>query len=170
MDKATLKTVIEAVRKAIITELRGYEIYKAAAEKTTDADARRMFESLANDERAHKDFLEKNYQGLLQSGEWTIPATPENLTPDDHSEIITEEFLHRVKGGEFEMAVIAAGVELERSAIEFYRAQATACPDERARATFHFLADWEKGHLDSLSGLERTMRDAYFADRGFSPM
>ena len=170
MDKAALKIVIEAVKKAIITELRGYEIYKAAAEKTTDPDARRMFESLASDERAHKDFLEKNYQGLLQKGEWTVPATAENLTPDDHSEIITGDFLQRVKGGEFEMAVIAAGVELERSAIEFYRAQASACPDEKARVTFHFLADWEKGHLESLSELEKTMRDQYFAERGFSPM
>ena len=60
MDDATRKIVLEAVKTAIITELRGYEIYKTAAEKTTDPDARRMFESLASDERAHKDFLVKN--------------------------------------------------------------------------------------------------------------
>jgi len=170
MDKSSLSVVLEAVKKAIITELRGYEIYKAAAERTTDPEARRMFQSLAEDEAAHKAFLEKNYQGLIEKGDWAVPATPANLSPLDHSEILNSEFLQRVKGGDFEMGVIAAGVELERSAIEFYKQQAIECPDDRGRATFHFLADWEKGHLESLAELEKSMRDQYFADRGFSPM
>ncbi len=169
MSDATLKTVLEAVKTAIITELRGFEIYKAAAERAHDPAARQMFQSLADDEGAHKEFLEKNYRSLLEKGEWAIPATPQNLTPLDHSDIITPDFLKRVKGGAFEMAVIAAGVELERSAIEYYASQARACPDETAKKTFRFLADWEKGHLDSLKDLERQMRDQYFADMGFSP-
>ena len=169
MNDETKKAVLEAVKTAIITELRGLEIYAAAAERTTDASAKLMFQSLADDERLHKEFLEKNYRSVLQEGVWAVPATPQNLTPLDHSDIVTPEFLKRVKGGSFEMAVIAAGVELERSAIEYYRAAAEACPDETVAATFRFLSDWEKGHLESLSELERRMRDQYFAELGFSP-
>jgi rubrerythrin len=170
MSGANVKAVLEAVRTAIITELRGCEIYKAAAERATDPSAKQMFQSLADDEQTHKDFLEKNYRSLLQEGEWAIPATPENLTPLDHSDIVNTDFLKRVKGGAFEMAVIAAGVELERSAIEYYHSQARECPDDTARKTFQFLADWEKGHLESLREVERSMRDEYFADLGFSPL
>jgi rubrerythrin len=170
MEESTRDAVLEAVKTAIITELRGLEIYKAAAERATDPDVKVMFEGLAQDEAMHKQFLERNYQGLLREGRWTVPASPEALTPLDHSDVITPAFLKRVKGGAFEMAVIATGVELERSAIEYYRRQAAACPDESARATFEFLADWEVGHLDALAQLEARMRDEYFAEQGFSRM
>lgn len=168
MDQQTRAAVLEAVKTAIITELRGLEIYRAAAERATDPSAKQMFRSLADDESAHKDFLERNYRSLLATGEWAVPPSPEALNPLDHTEVITPEFLKRVRGGSFEMAVIAAGVELERSAIEYYRAQSVSCPDEASRDTFRFLADWEKGHLEALVDLERSMRDQYFADQGFS--
>ncbi len=169
MDQSTRQAVLEAVKTAIITELRGLEIYKAAAGQSTDPSAKQMFQALADDEAAHKDFLEKNYQSLLKDGTWSVPATPENLSPLDHSEIITADFLKRVKGTDFEMGVIATGVLLEKTAIDYYRDQARNCPDETARKTFGFLADWEKGHLESLVELERSMRDQYFAQQGFSP-
>jgi len=170
MDHATRRIVLEAVKTAIITELRGYEIYKAAAERTTDASARLMFQSLANDEAHHKDFLEKNFRSLIENGEWSVPATPENLSPLDESEVITPQFLKRVKGGSFEMAVVAAGCELEMSAINFYTKAAEECPDAESAAVFRFLANWEKGHLEALTDLEGRMKDQYFAERGFAPM
>jgi rubrerythrin len=170
MDQATRKIVLEAVKTAIITELRGLEIYKAAAERTTDPSARIMFQSLANDEAHHKEFLESNFRSLLEKGTWSVPATPENLSPLDESEVITPQFLKRVKGGSFEMAVVAAGCELELSAINFYSKAADECPDDESANVFRFLADWEKGHLDALTELEERMKDQYFADQGFSPM
>jgi rubrerythrin len=129
-----------------------------------------MFQSLANDEAQHKEFLERNFHSLLEKGEWSVPATPENLSPLDDSEVITPQFLKRVKGGAFEMAVVAAGCELEMSAIGFYQKAAAECPDEESAKVFRFLADWEKGHLESLSDLQSRMKDEYFAERGFSPM
>lgn len=170
MDTAARKIVLEAVKTAIITELRGLEIYKAAAERTTDPSARVMFQSLANDEQQHKDFLERNFRSILERGEWAVPATPENLSPLDESEVITPQFLKRVRGGSFEMAVVAAGCELELSAINFYAKAADECPDEESAKVFRFLSEWEKGHLDALNELEGRMKDQYFADQGFAPM
>lgn len=170
MDQATRTVVLEAVKTAIITELRGLEIYKAAAARASDPSARQMFEQLAEDEKQHKDFLEKNFRSLLEKGEWAIPATPENLSPLDGSDIVTPEFLKRVKGGDFEMGVVAAGCELERSAISFYQRAAVECPDEESAKVFRFLADWEAGHLENLMSLEAQMKDQYFADLGFVPM
>jgi rubrerythrin len=170
MDAATRTIVLEAVKTAIITELRGLEIYKAAAERTTDPAARQMFESLAEDERHHKEFLEKNFRSLIAKGEWSVPATPQNLSPLDHSDIISPEFLDRVRGGDFEMGVIAAGCQLELSAVNFYKKAARECPDEESARVFQFLADWETDHLESLTRLEDRLKDQYFADLGFSPM
>ena len=93
MDHATKKIVVEAIKTAIITELRGYEIYKAAADRTTDPAAKLMFEKLAEDEGYHKEFLEKNFKSVLETGEWAVPATPQNLSPLDHSDIVNRQQL-----------------------------------------------------------------------------
>ncbi len=169
MDQATRRIVLEAVKSAIITELRGEEIYQAATERASDPAAKQMFESLAIDERQHKAFLESNFKSLLEDGTWAVPVSIEALTPLDQTVVITPEFLARVKGGAFEMAVIAAGCELERSAIEFYSRQAQECPDEESAKVFSFLANWEEGHLRALSELEERLRDQYFSDQGFAP-
>jgi rubrerythrin len=169
MDEANRKIVLEAIKTAIITELRGYEIYKAAAERATDPAAKQMFASLAEDERHHKLFLEGNFQSVFEKGEWAIPATAENLSPLDDSEIVNPDFLKRVKGGAFEMAVVAAGCELEKSAISYYKQAAADCPDEESAKVFSFLADWEKDHLNALTELERRLKDEYFASQGFAP-
>jgi rubrerythrin len=169
MDEANRKIVLEAIKTAIITELRGYEIYKAAAERATDPAAKQMFASLAEDERHHKMFLERNFRSVFEKGEWAVPATAENLSPLDDSEIVNPDFLKRVKGGAFEMAVVAAGCELEKSAISYYKKAAADCPDEESAKVFRFLADWEKDHLNSLNELERRLKDEYFASQGFAP-
>jgi rubrerythrin len=169
MNEASKKVVLEAVKTAIITELRGLEIYKAAAEKAEDPAAKQMFLSLAEDEEAHKNFLEKNFESLLKDGTWSVPATPENLNPLDHSEVITPDFLQRVKGGAFEMGVVAAGVTLEKTAIDYYNEAAKTCPDEESAKVFEFLATWEEDHLKSLQELESRMKDQFFADQGFAP-
>ena len=170
MDQANKRIVLEAIKTAIITELRGYEIYKAAAERATDPSAKLMFKQLADDEKHHKDFLEKNFHSVLERGEWAVPATPENLTPLDDSDIVNPDFLKRVKGGAFEMAVVAAGVELEMSAINYYKKAADDCPDEESSKVFRFLAEWEADHLEHLANLESRLKDHYFADLGFTPM
>ena len=93
-----------------------------------------------------------------------------NLSPLDHSDIVNPEFLKRVKGGSFEMAAVAAGAQLELSAINYYKEAADNCPDEESAKVFRFLAEWEADHLEHLNTLESRLKDEYFADLGFSPM
>ena len=72
MDQATRKIVLEAIKTAIITELRGYEIYKAAAERATDIDierARRAIERARerlDKERGAEDVDFRRAEGALQ--------------------------------------------------------------------------------------------------------
>jgi rubrerythrin len=169
MEETVRRVVLEAIKTAIITELRGVEIYQAAAERATDPAAKMMFKQLADDERHHKAFLEANFKSILERGEWDVPATPQNLSPLDDSKILNPDFLNRVKGGSFEMAAVAAGAELELSAINYYKKAAAECPDEESAKVFQFLADWEADHLSHLTDLEKRLTDEYFASQGFSP-
>ena len=69
----------------------------------------------------------------------------------------------------FEMAVVAAGVELEMSAINYYKKAAEECPDEESSKVFTFLAVWEDDHLRALTDLQDRLKDEYFASQGFTP-
>ncbi len=67
------------------------------------------------------------------------------------------------------MAVVAAGVQLEMSAIEYYKKAAAECPDEESSKVFKFLAEWEDDHLRNLTDLQERLKDDYFASQGFAP-
>jgi len=170
MKKEQLQTAIDAVRTAIITEIKGLELYQTAAAKVQDPDARRMFEMLAEEELRHKAYLEGHYASLIKSGEWAKTE----LTPfekDDVGDFILDEsFRKSIRGGSFEMAVVAIAVDLEAKAVDFYKNVATTAEDPETRKVFQHLVGWEEGHHRQFLAIEKEMRDAYFADRGFAPM
>lgn len=170
MNKEQLQTAIDAVRTAIITEIKGLELYQTAAAKAEDPDARRMFEMLADEERGHKAFLETHYDSLLKTGEWAETE----LSPQSEEKvgqfILDDAFKKSLRRGNFEMAVVAIAVDLEAKAVNFYREMAQKAEDEETRKVFKHLAAWEEDHHRQFLEMDKEIRDAYFSDRGFSPM
>lgn len=170
MNKEQLQTAIDAVRTAIITEIKGHELYKTAAAKAEDPEARRMFEMLAEEEQRHKVYLENHYASLVESGEWSR-TEPSALSKERMEEfIIDDSFRRSLRRGTFEMAVVALAVDLEAKAVQFYKEVATNADDEETRNVFKQLVGWEEGHHRQFLAMEKELRDAYFSDRGFAPM
>ena len=170
MKKEHLTSAIDAVRTAIITEIKGLELYQTAATKAEDPDAKRMFEMLAEEERRHKAFLEVHYASLVKSGEWAATE----LKPLDEEKveefILDESFRRSLRRGTFEIAVVSIAVDLEAKAVAFYKEVATTSEDPGTRTVFEHLARWEEGHHAQFLAIEKELRDAYFSDQGFSPM
>jgi rubrerythrin len=170
MNKEQLQTAIDAVRTAIITEIKGLELYQTAAAKAEDPDARRMFEMLADEERGHKAYLETHYDALLKTGKWADTE----LSPQSEEKvgefILDDAFRKSLRRGNFEMAVIAIAVDLEAKAVNFYREMAESADDPETREVFEHLAKWEEGHHRQFLEMDRELKDAYFSDRGFAPM
>ena len=61
---------LEALQIAIQAEERAEAEYKALAEKTRDADGKRMFERLASEEAMHRRVLDDQYYSLTNRGVW----------------------------------------------------------------------------------------------------
>ena len=170
MTKEQLQTAIDAVRTAIITEIKGYELYATAAAKAEDPAARRTWEMLAEEEMRHKAYLEHHYASLIQSGEWSrtelSPAARERV-----EEFIPDEgFRRSLRRGTFEMAVVAIAVDLEAKAVTFYKDVASTAEDPETRQVFRHLVEWEENHHRQFLQMEKELRDAYFSERGFAPM
>ncbi len=170
MKKEQLQTAIDAVRTAIITEIKGLELYQAAASKAEDPDARRMFQMLADEERAHKSYLERHYESLIQTGNWAERALDQRDEERVGEFILDDTFRRSLRRGNFEMAVVAIAVDLEAKAVGFYREVAERSEDPETRRVFEHLAQWEEGHHKQFLEMEKELRDAYFSDRGFSPL
>jgi len=167
---ASVKKALEGLRTAIETEIRGLEFFRAAADRCEDPDGKAMFLSMAREEVEHKRLLERQFAHLLEQGQFIPAEELKSDIPIEDTPIPVAAFRESLKRSNFEMSAIGIGIMLEKSAIAHFESLAHETDDEEARKMYAWLAEWEHGHLDQLVEIDRNLRDAYWADQGFSPM
>ncbi|MDH7490132.1 MAG: ferritin family protein, partial [Anaerolineae bacterium] len=69
-DIVETTTAKEALAIAIRSEEQAAAFYKAAVKRTSDPDAKTLFEELAKEELSHKARLEKEYAHLSGDPNW----------------------------------------------------------------------------------------------------
>lgn len=162
--------MIKAIKDAVMVEIKGQQLYSHAARETTDPQAKAMFAMLAKDEDDHVRILMSQYKSLMEEGRINLDEVhPAEVDHGSHG-IINDEFKRAIRRGNFEMAVIGIGCDLENKAIAYYKEQAAKTGDPDLRQLFTWLVEWEDGHLEQLLELEKIYQDAYWSDQGFSPM
>jgi len=164
------KRMIEAIKTALMTEIKGQQLYSHAVTQTPDPAAKAMFEALARDEEEHVAILKAQYKSLMEHGKIDLSAVHPAEVDHGAAPIIDDAFRAAVKRGTFEMAVIGIGCDLENKAISFYQAEAAKAEDPGLKQIFTWLSEWEVGHLEQLLEIEKVMQDAYWSEQGFSPM
>ncbi len=169
MDDKQLTTAIDAVKTALLTEMQGYELYRAAAERTADPDARRMFQLLAKEEEQHKKMLFDQFHSLMQEKKWAPPPT---LAHGEGFEdlVADEEWRKSLHFGTMELSVVSLGASLEAKAIAFYNKAMEDTTDPEGKKVFQWLVGWEHGHLKWMEWLEEDLKQRFWADQSFSPM
>lgn len=139
----------EALQTAIKGEIEGRELYKAAAEKTGDKKAKKVFAMLAEEEQKHLDTLVKIAKEYDEGKEISSPDLPAPASFEDaESPIFSREFKDKV--ADFDMSALSIGIKLELESEKFYRDTAKDTGVEKVKSLFNRLADWEKGHYDYL--------------------
>ncbi len=170
MSDQNKEAMIKAIKDAIMVEIKGQQLYHHAASQTEDPSAKAMFEMLARDEDDHVRILQNQYKNLMQDGKIDLDNVhPAEVDHGSHN-IITDDFKKSIRRGQFEMAVISIGCDLENKAIAYYKENAARTDDPDLKQLFTWLVEWEDGHLEQLLELEKIYQDAYWADQGFSPM
>ncbi len=169
MDPHT-ERVAQGLKKAMQAEIEGQHFYQMAARTTSDARGREVFETLAREELDHFEFLKAQYQSLVKTGR--IDATAklgEQLKLEGPHPIFSPDIRKRIGGAHYEMTALSIGIQLELSAVSFYRAEAEAAHDPEVRAFHQRLAAWEKGHLSALQSQADALKEDYWHDAGFAP-
>lgn len=139
----------KALQTAIKGELEGRELYKAAAEKTSDKKAKKVFSMLAEEEQKHLDTLVKMAKEYNEGGDISSPDLPSPASFEDaESPIFSREFKDKV--ADFDMTALSIGIKLELESEKFYRDTAMGTGVEEMKTLFNRLAEWEKEHYNYL--------------------
>jgi rubrerythrin len=162
--------ILDILRKAYQIEVDGHTFYSMTAAKAEKPAVRELFDKLAHDEVQHQAFLREVLRGYDEKGTeaFRFNARIPEMTAFT-AKIFTDQFRQQAAGAEFEVAALSIGMTLETRAIDYFSSAAKAAGEGDVRKFYEFLADWERGHLDALSGLYNSVRADYWAESGFSP-
>ncbi len=162
--------MIKIIKDAVMVEVKGQQLYNHAATEAKDPAARAMFEMLAKDEDDHVRILMTQYKSLMSDGKLNLDEVHPAEVDHGAATVVTDDFKKSVQRGNFEMAIISIGCDLENKAIAYYKEHAAKTEDPDLKQLFTWLMEWEDGHLEQLLELEKIYQDAYWSDQGFSPM
>jgi len=165
---AQLSELVEGLRGALRAERTGFEFYRLAAERTEDPAGRATFLRLAEDEKAHFEFLSRHYRSLLEKGRLAEETHLAHVPEAAHA-IFSPELKGRLGQAHFEMSALAIAAQLELNGLNHYRALAQRTQLPEARRFFEELAAWEKEHYDAFLRQQQELQEAYWAEAGFAP-
>ncbi|MCP4581206.1 MAG: ferritin family protein [candidate division Zixibacteria bacterium] len=163
------KRILDGLMKAMQAEVDGHNFYKMAANSADDEKGKEVFMALAQDEVEHYMFLKAQYDSYLKNGKADMTAVLGNPSADAEGSIFSDSFRSRIKEAHLEMTALSIGVQLEESAIKFYRAEAEAVSDPAVKEFYNELAAWEENHHRRLLKQQQELTEDYWHAGGFYP-
>ena len=139
----------DALRIAIATERSGLEFYSRAARLTKDARGRRVFESLAGEEREHLAKLEARYQKLLAQDPG-LESRPTFLFFKGAADGLFAAGADELAKGLDDRQALKIGIRCERESHRFFKRYGERFEDSEGKQIFLEFADEEREHLDLL--------------------
>jgi rubrerythrin len=158
---------IEILKAAILMERRGIAFYTVVAEQTASEDVKKIFSTMAIEERLHARYLSEQYTNFLKNEtfEFFEPTEPHGVV----EMILSDKVKQDILAAGFEAAAISAAIDMENKAIEVYSNRAVEATDPKEKELYQWLADWEKGHHKILHELDEQLKEKIWFDNQFWP-
>jgi len=148
-----LKTVVDAARK---TEVDGRKFYGDTAAKSRNPLAKRMFQSLADAEGQHLEFIDQ-----LVRGQFKAPAYDRDFARRLATvfSAMPESTRSQAAGTPDDIAALELGIELEDRSMAFYRKWAETAKSEPVRKFCARLRVEEEEHWRILQSTKDYLGD-----------
>jgi rubrerythrin len=160
MKEATQRS-LDALSQGINAELAAYVFYKRAGEKIKDDEFASLMGRLAGEEKDHYWTLEAEYDSLVRSEKWVtyndimrrsgLPEIPEDMAE------VHKRRLDQLEKSDDPHEILDLAIDLEERARDFYQAQIGRAGDPAADDVYTFLAKFEQGHINVLTGWKKKM-------------
>jgi rubrerythrin len=164
-----LEATLAALEVGIQTEIDGFNFYQQFAERTSDADARAMFERLARDEIMHLELLRNTRTTLVESGEWAEYREGKMELTKAAPIFSRTRVKQNIVAYTSDLSALRMAYLIEKDAVYFYTQAAEQTKDPSGHSMFLDLARMEQGHLDLLQGEYNYLRAQFQTAMGFAP-
>jgi len=160
----------DVLKLAHTRELQGMEFYSEQKEKVRHTSLKEIFSHLAEMEKGHAEYLEKQIENVGQNR--SFDALPDS-TEDDI-------FIKRMEKQKVEpssldadlgdYSIIRMAYLVEKDFASFYRESSKNADDGVVKDVFLRLAEWEDGHAAMLKGQMEAIIQRNALDLGFYPL
>jgi len=146
---------MNAIEIAVKMETDAIKFYKEASGKTENSVGKKMFLTVAEDEKRHLDMLSSMFKGL-------------NVTIEDFSpmkniktvfETMKDEMMQRVEATTDELEAFRIAMKMEKEGIEFYKKAAAGTKNEKEKILFEKLMKEEQQHYDMFANTHFFLSD-----------
>ncbi len=160
---------LDIVKKAILMEYRGRALYKAVARESENEGIKELFNTLAKEEENHIEVLERQFQSVNKGGAFDAGELME-MSSSETTKVLNDKIVKGISAAGYEAAGIAAALEFEKKAVEFYSQRAEQAGSDEEGKVFNWLAEWEKEHMGMLAELDRQLMESIWHDNNFWPL
>lgn len=137
-------TLEEIIKFAVEREDTAYNLYKRAAELSTNIASKKMFEELAKEEATHKDVFTKIDEGKAESHK--LCTIPESSIAKYLADVPFRPDMSY-------SAIIASALKTEENAYQLYKTAAGMTEDPKLQKILMNFADVELGHRRRLEAI-----------------
>ena len=160
---------LDILKGAILLEHRGKALYESVVKSSQSDGVKELFSMLSREEDKHIHVLKKQFSRIFKGESFDISEL-EKEHAKTHETIITDGIVKSVSGAGYEAAVIAAALEFEKRAVEFYSEHAATAESEEEKKLYSWLADWEKNHMLMMARLDNELKEKIWFDNQFWPL
>lgn len=160
---------LDILKEAILLERRGRAFYQAVAAQSPHPDVREFFEAMAEEESRHIRILSEQFKAVRENGKFAPDALDGESDATAANAVLSSAVREKISAADFEAAAISAAMGMEEKAIRLYAGRADTAGDPEEARLYRWLADWERGHLNALSEMDRALTEAIWHDNAFWP-
>jgi rubrerythrin len=138
----------DVIQAAVQLERDGRMFYLDIAGKASDDATRQMFESLADDELDHKDWIESLEPGVdtAETANRKLYDRLRHIFAD-----VPEARLRRLAQSDNDVKAIQAALKMEKESVDAYEQWAADCEDADVQSLCKTLAGIERFHIQVLN-------------------
>ena len=135
---------MNAIEIAIKMETDAINFYKEASKKANHSVGKKMFLTIAEDEKRHLDILNQILKGL--------DIKIKDVSPMKNIKTVFEEMkdemMHKVEATTDELEAFKIAMKMEKEGIEFYKKAASGAKTDKEKSLFERLIKEEQQHYD----------------------
>jgi rubrerythrin len=159
---------VEVLKTALLLERQGQAFYGHVAATTGSPAVAAIFRLMASEEARHEEYLARQFAQYAADGTFR-DETPGGIPADLAREVLTREVRDQISASGYEAAAISAAIEMENRAVRVYSERGAATTNPGEKKLYDWLAQWERGHLAFLAGLNEELREEIWDESGFWP-